>query len=71
MLQSDNVYRFKGIFYDSENLSKLVIQSVMKNLFIEEGESWKEGEVKNSKFVFIGKNLKKAGFDKMLKQCLK
>lgn len=67
MVQSANVYRFKGIFYDSRKGNKLIIQSVMKSLFVEEGEPWGDNELKISKFVFIGKNLQERGFDKMLK----
>lgn len=67
MVQSANVYRFKGIFYDSRKANKLIIQSVMKSLFVEEGEPWEEEELKISKFVFIGKNLQEKGFDKMLR----
>ena len=69
VVQSANVYRFKGIFYDPKKSKKMIVQSVMQSLFIEEGELWKEEEEKISKFVFIGKNLKEKGFDKMLKQC--
>ncbi len=70
VFQSANVYRFKGIFYDPRKDHKLVIQSVMKSIFIEEGEAWQEGEEKTSKFVFIGKGLKEKGFDKMLRDCV-
>lgn len=69
VLQSENVYRFKGIFYDPRKKQKMVIQSVMQSLFIEEGEDWGEDELKISKFVFIGKNLQEKGFDKMIKGC--
>lgn len=69
MAQSENVYRFKGIFYDSRNKKKLIIQSVMKSLFIEEGNLWENEEEKISSFVFIGKNLEEKGYDKMLKSC--
>lgn len=67
--QSSDVYRFKGIFYDSRKKKKLIIQSVMKSLFIEEGNLWENEEEKISSFVFIGKNLRETGFDKMLKSC--
>ncbi len=69
MVQSANVYRFKGIFYDSRKKNKLVVQSVMQSLFMEEGEEWGDDEPKVSKFVFIGKNLQEKGFDKMIKNC--
>lgn len=69
IVQSENVYRFKGIFYDPRKSKKMIIQSVMKSLFIEEGETWGDDEPKISKFVFIGKGLKEKGFDKMLKTC--
>ena len=69
MVQSSNVFRFKGIFYDARKSNKLIAQSVMQSLFIDEGEPWGEQEVKKSRFVFIGKNLQEKGFDKMLKSC--
>lgn len=67
--QSVSVYRFKGIFYDPRKEKKLIIQSVMQSLHIEEGKQWTNDELKESKFVFIGKNLLEKGFDRMLKNC--
>lgn len=69
MAQSEHVYRFKGIFYDSRNAKKLIIQSVMKSLYIDEGEPWNDDTPRKSKFVFIGKNLQKKGFERMLRSC--
>lgn len=69
MAQSSGVYRFKGIFYDPRNKKKLIIQSVMKTLFIEEGQLWENEEDKISSFVFIGKNLQEKGLERMLKTC--
>ncbi|PWJ42995.1 CobW family GTP-binding protein [Sediminitomix flava] len=69
IVQSADVYRFKGVFNDSRRPNKLVIQSVMKSLYVEEAETWNEGDERKSKFVFIGKNLQSKGFDRMLKSC--
>ena len=69
MVQAFNVYRLKGIFHDSRKDHKLIIQSVMKSLFIDDGEEWEEEEPKVSKFVFIGKGLKPKGFEKMIRDC--
>ena len=69
LFQSANVYRFKGIFYDPKKPHKQIIQSVMKSIYIDDGNLWEEDESKISKFVFIGKDLVEKGFDKMLKSC--
>lgn len=71
LFQSENVYRFKCIIYDSLHQKKIIIQSVMKTVVIEEGEEWQENEIKESRFVFIGKNLIEKGFDHMLRQCMR
>ena len=68
LFQAKDVYRFKSIFYDPNNKNRIVAQSVMKTLIVEEGRTWEEEEGKKSVFVFIGKNLKATGFRKMLKQ---
>lgn len=71
LVQAANVYRFKGIFYDPKSEHKMIIQSVMKSLYIETGEAWGQDEKRISKFVFIGKNLQEKGYDKMLRTCIK
>lgn len=52
------------------NDRKIVVQSVNANLVVEYGEEWLADELRNSRMIFIGKNLQPAGFEQMLKQCL-
>lgn len=68
--QSKDIYRFKGIVYTDDPLTKFVIQSVGKRLGMEELQMSKDNEIKLSKFVFIGKNLKPDGFRKLLERCI-
>ncbi|WP_183565186.1 CobW family GTP-binding protein [Mucilaginibacter sp. SP1R1] len=67
--QAKDVYRVKGIFNVYNYPQKLIIQSVMNDLAIKPGEDWAPGTEKNSRIVFIGKNLQANGFEKLLKQC--
>jgi G3E family GTPase len=70
ILQSANVYRIKGIIYSHEFESRLVLQTVGKSLSITVGETWLPDEIRESKIVIIGKELKLYGFDKMFRTCL-
>lgn len=69
VMGSMQLYRFKGIFYDTRKSEKIIIQSAMRSLLAEDGEPWKDDEPKVSKFVFIGKNLKLEELDEILKEC--
>ncbi len=68
--QAKDVYRVKGIFNIHDQPKKIIIQSVMNDLAVAAGDAWADNTEKNSRIVFIGKNLNPAGFEKMLKQCL-
>ncbi|WP_158797456.1 GTP-binding protein [Pedobacter sp. L105] len=70
ILQSASVYRVKGIIYSHLFESRLVLQTVGKSLAITLGETWLPDEVKETKIVIIGKQLKVHGFDKMFRTCL-
>lgn len=70
ILQSDNVYRVKGIIYSHHFSSRLVLQTVGKSLALTVGETWLPDEIKETKIVIIGKGLKVYGFDKMFRTCL-
>jgi G3E family GTPase len=67
--QAKDVYRVKGIFNINGQQQKIIIQSVMNDLAVAAGENWTNEAERNSRIVFIGKNLEPAGFEKMLKQC--
>jgi len=68
--QSANVYRVKGIIYSHLFESRIVLQTVGKSLAITLGETWLPDEIRETKIVVIGKELKLYGFDKMFRTCL-
>jgi G3E family GTPase len=68
--QSANVYRVKGIIYSHLFESRIVLQTVGKSLAISVGETWLPDEIRETKIVIIGKDLKLYGFDKMFRTCL-
>ncbi|TDO23967.1 CobW family GTP-binding protein [Pedobacter duraquae] len=70
ILQSASVYRIKGIIYSEGFESKIILQTVGKSLAVDLGERWLPDELRESKVVFIGKNLQVHGFDKMFRDCL-
>ena len=69
LFQAQGVYRAKGVFYDPEKDTKVVIQAVGKMLMVTPGGRWKPEEDKRSRMVFIGRHLKPAGFERMIRQC--
>jgi G3E family GTPase len=71
LFQAKDVYRVKGIIYAPGEDKKIIVQSVTTSLVVEYGQEWEVGELRQSRIVFIGKNLKPRGFERMLKQCLK
>jgi G3E family GTPase len=50
---------------------KIIFQSVRSNSKIDVGSPWMDGEVKKSRIVFIGSNIKKEPLEKGLKGCQK
>jgi len=69
-LQAKGLYRMKGLLWLKGNNKQHLLQSVGKRLVINEKRVWKTEEVKQSKIVFIGKNIQKKALEKMLFQCL-
>jgi len=69
-LSGYQIYRIKGILNFENETHKIIFQSVRSNSKIEIGSSWQEGEVRKSKIVFIGNNVKRKPLDKGLKSCL-
>jgi len=65
-----DIYRVKGIVYDASRNERWIVQSVSKTLTLTEGASWADDEDRITRIVFIGKLLKPAGFEKMLRHCL-
>ncbi len=68
--QAKYIYRVKGIVNAQGRKKKIIVQSVSHYLGITEGQAWGQEEERMSRIVFIGKRLKPAGFEKMLRQCL-
>jgi G3E family GTPase len=66
--KGDLIYRGKGILNVKNSNKKYIFQSVHNELQIEEGEFWEENEKKNSKLVFIGKDLDKSFFEEEIKK---
>ena len=69
LLQAKGLYRMKGLIWLAEKDQQFLLQSVGKRLVIDEKRPWKEDENKESKIVFIGKNIQKKPLEKMLSQC--
>ena len=66
----DQVYRVKG-FVDVAHLpNRLVVQLAGTVLTVTDGQDWKDGELRQSRLVFIGKGLKKEDIDQILQACL-
>ena len=70
MIQGAFFYRIKGILYIEGLQKRLIIQSVKGGPVFTDGEDWQDHENKETKIVFIGKNLKREILEKGLKQCL-
>jgi G3E family GTPase len=69
-VQSADIYRVKGIVYGFGEKEKFVLQSVAEYLAMAPGKEWSEDEVRRSKIVFIGRNLKMKGFEQLLQHAL-
>lgn len=67
--QSEGIYRIKGILYTSQEPRPIIFQSVKTQFVFSQGEDW-DTAPKESKLVFIGKNLNRRIFEKHLKSCL-
>lgn len=67
--QSKGLYRMKGILWIKDSNEKYLLQSVGRQLNIENLRSWKNGETRTSTIVMIGVGLQKSGLEKMFRQC--
>jgi G3E family GTPase len=70
VFEATGLYRIKGIIYAKGIDHRLILQSVGQSLAITGGKPWQEGEKRESKLVFIGKDLKKDFFQELLNACL-
>ncbi|MGV3740745.1 MAG: CobW family GTP-binding protein [Burkholderiaceae bacterium] len=65
-----NMLRYKGVLYMSGGERKVVFQGVHQMMGTDLGAKWEENEPRESKMVFIGKDLPKSIFISGLEQCL-
>lgn len=68
--QSEGLYRMKGIFWIEGDEHKYILQSSGNRLAIEKQRLWQTNEERRSVIVFIGKNLQRSGFEKLLNRCI-
>ena len=69
LLQAKGLYRMKGLIWLHDKDQQFLLQSVGKRVVIDEKRPWEADEKKQSKIVFIGKNIQKKPLEKMLSQC--
>lgn len=62
--------RYKGVLYMENAERKVIFQGVHQIMGTDLGMKWEDGETKQSKMVFIGKNLPKEALIAGLEQCL-
>jgi G3E family GTPase len=70
MIQGQNLYRVKGIVHFQYQDKKAIVQSVKKMCVFSSGTPWGAGETRQSRLVFIGKNLRRDILEKQLQHCL-
>jgi G3E family GTPase len=70
MLQGEAIYRVKGVLYVQYQDKKVILQSVRKAYSFGLGEEWPAGLPRQSRIVFIGKNLRKDILEKNLKNLM-
>lgn len=66
--ESQEVYRVKGLLCVHGSESKFILQAVHELYDIFEGKRWQDSDVRQSKLVFIGKNLKEEKIRDALKR---
>jgi len=68
--QAKQLYRMKGLVWLEKEDQQFILQSVGKRFNFQKKRAWEKTEKKQSILVFIGKNLKRKGLERMLKTCL-
>jgi hypothetical protein len=68
--KGNDIYRMKGVLSISNDTQKYVYQAVHMTFNGEFGDEWVAGEERESKLVFIGKNLDKEALKKSFVACL-
>ncbi len=69
MIQGQHLYRVKGIVHFQYQDHKAIVQSVKKMCVFSSGEAWEAGQPRQSRLVFIGKNLRRDVLEKQLRHC--
>ena len=69
--QSGRIYRIKGVISFNGHEEKMIFQSVKSRFLLTAAEKWEVEGKRNSRIVFIGKELRRDILEKHLKQCLK
>ena len=64
----NSLYRAKGILYFKNSKKKYIFQAVKGSCVFEEGSEWKEGELRFSKIVFIGKFIDRSEMENKLEK---
>ncbi len=64
-LYRHQVYRVKGIIEIPRYPNRVVLQSARSAFIATDGAPWQEGEIREGKLVFIGRELKRKVFEKM------
>lgn len=70
VFEAKGLYRIKGIIHGKDVNHKLILQSVGQSLSISGGKPWAADDERQSKIVFIGKELNREFFEELLKGCL-
>lgn len=69
MIQGKHIYRVKGIIDFQYQDQKTVVQSVKQMCVFSSGGGWKANEKRESRLVFIGKQLRRDVLQKQLDHC--
>jgi G3E family GTPase len=70
MIQGEGIYRVKAVLDVQWQDKKVILQSVRKSYSFQLGEDWPANKPRQSRIVFIGKNLRKEILEKNLKQLM-
>lgn len=71
VLYRQQVYRIKGVLAVNDTPTRVIVQSVRDNFALSDGPPWAPGEVRESKIVFIGKNVQRASIERLLERHLR
>lgn len=69
LIQKQSIYRIKGILQFAWHEEKMVFQSVQEMFAFQRAAPWAADERRQSRIVFIGKNLRREILEKSLRQC--